>query len=58
MAGGPPSSFGRRPTFLIWQVTLESFNAKVEDQMSHLRGQMKHRVEALELEVQKFASRW
>ena len=39
-------------------MTLEAFNDKVEDQMSHLRGQMANRVSELELSVQKFGARW
>ncbi len=40
------------------ELTLDAFNERVEEQMSHLRGQMDGRVKELQLKVSKFAARW
>ena len=40
------------------ELTLDAFNERIEDQMSHLRGQMAGRVGELQGSVQKFSARW
>ena len=40
------------------ELTLDAFNERIEDQMSHLRGQMAGRVSELQGGVQKFSARW
>ena len=40
------------------ELTLDAFNDRIEDQMTHLRGQMAGRVTELQGSVQKFSARW
>lgn len=40
------------------ELTLDAFNDRVEDQMTHLRGQMAARISEMALQVQKFSARW